>query len=91
MEKINNWGKKLESKLLSYKEMKTEMEASLEKPSFVKDNKARRHEEKLNKQKLEKKIAEEVKIEEARQKKKLEYEKKLSEDKPSKKETKKSR
>ena len=49
MEKINNWGKKLESKLLSYKEMKTEMEASLEKPSFVKDNKARRHEEKLNK------------------------------------------
>ena len=27
MENANNWGKELESKLLSYKEMKTEMEA----------------------------------------------------------------
>ena len=78
MENVNNWGKERESKLLSYEEMKTEMEASLEKLSFVKDGEAKRHEEKPNKQKLEKKIAEEVKTEETRQRKILEYKNKLS-------------
>ena len=80
MEKLSNWGKELESKLLSCVEMKTEIETSLEKLSFETDDKAKRLKEKLNKQKLEKKFAEEVKIEEARQKKRLEYEKKLGEE-----------
>lgn len=80
MEKVSNWGKELESKLLSCVEMKTEIETSLEKLSFETDDKAKRLKEKLNKQKLEKKFAEEVKIEEARQKKRLEYEKKLGEE-----------
>lgn len=80
MEKVSNWGKELESKLLSCVEMKTEIETSLEKSSFETDDKAKRLKEKLNKQKLEKKFAEEVKIEEARQKKRLEYEKKLGEE-----------
>ena len=80
MEKVSNWGKELESKLLSCVEMKTEIEKSLEKLSFETDDKAKRLKEKLNKQKLEKKFAEEVKIEEARQKKRLEYEKKLGEE-----------
>lgn len=80
MEKVSNWGKELESKLLSCVEMKTEIETSLEKLSFETDEKAKRLKEKLNKQKLEKKFAEEVKIEEARQKKRLEYEKKLGEE-----------
>lgn len=80
MEKVSNWGKELESKLLPCVEMKTEIETSLEKLSFETDDKAKRLKEKLNKQKLEKKFAEEVKIEEARQKKRLEYEKKLGEE-----------
>ena len=80
MEKVNNCGKELESKLLPYEEMKTEMEASLEKLGSVKDEETTRQEEILIKQKLERMIAEEVKIEEARQKKKLEYEKKLTEE-----------
>ena len=80
MEKVNNWGKEVESKIISYEEMKTEMEASLEKLSFVKDDDTKRREEELQKEKLEKKIAEEVKIEEARQKKRLEYERKLTEE-----------
>lgn len=41
----------------------------------MKDDKTKRHEEKLNRQKLDKTIAEEVKIEEARQKKIPGYEK----------------
>ena len=57
MKKVNNWCKELESKLLSCEEMKTEMEASLEKLNFVKDDES--------KEKVEKKIAVEVKIEEA--------------------------
>ena len=80
MEKVNNCGKEQESKLLPYEEMKTEMEASLEKLGSVKDEETTRQEEILIKQKLERMIAEEVKIEEARQKKKLEYEKKLTEE-----------
>ena len=80
IEKVNNWGKELESKLLPYEEMKTEMEASLEKLSSVKDEETKRQEEILIKQKLERKIAEEVKFEEARQRKRLECEKKLTEE-----------
>ena len=45
IEKVNNWGKELESKLLPYEEMKTEMEASLEKLSSVKDEETKRQEE----------------------------------------------
>ena len=41
----------------------------------MKDDETKRHEEKLNRQKLDKTIAEEVKIEEARQKKIPGYEK----------------
>ena len=78
MEKVNNWANELESKLLPYEEMKTEMEASLEKLSSVKDEETQRQEEILIKQRLERKIAEEVKIEEAIQRKRLEYEKKLT-------------
>lgn len=44
MEKVNNWGKELESKLLSCEEMKTEMEPSLEKLSFVKNNETKSYE-----------------------------------------------
>ena len=80
IEKVNNWGKELESKLLPYEEMKTEMEASLKKLSSVKDEEIKRNEEILIKQKLERKIAEEVKIKEARQRKRLEYKKKLTEE-----------
>ena len=80
IEKVNNWGKELESKLLPYEEMKTEMEASLKKLSSVKDEETKRNEEILIKQKLERKIAEEVKIEEARQRKTLEYKNKLTEE-----------
>ena len=49
MENVNNWGKELEYKLLSYEEMKNEMEESLEKLSFVKNDEVEHHEEKLNK------------------------------------------
>ena len=45
MEKVNNWGKELETKLLPYEEMKIEMETSLEKLSSVKDEETKRQEE----------------------------------------------
>ena len=43
MEKVKKWGKELESKLLSCEETKTEMEPSLEKLSFVKNDETKSH------------------------------------------------
>lgn len=88
MEKVSNWGKELESKLLSCVEMKTEIETSLEKLSFETDDKAKRLKEKLNKQKLEKKFAEEVKIEEEDKRKDQSMKRNLAKNKPSQKEIK---
>ena len=56
------------------------MKASLEKHNFMKNGEGKRLKEKLNKEKLERKIAGKAKIEEAKQKKILEYEKKIVEE-----------
>ena len=55
------------------------MQKSLQKCNFVKDDEAKRLEEQLNKEKLERKIAAEVKIEEAKHKKILEHETEIAE------------